>query len=149
MQMPFEEFEEVFNRYASTLPYGYTRDFCREWNKPKVENPNKNKKFLWIEVQIVRTRPASGYSETGETIRTETNINIDEKDVPELDLLIEELFPDISFMRYKNLNRRIQWVKETNHVNNYYGDSEDNEIKYVDAEHLYSIFCEIGLIERS
>ncbi len=66
-------------------------------------------------------------------------------DIDSLDAILEEICPDISFLRYKNLIKEVV-VSETYSVNGYYGDSSEYIRKYCNLQTLYNALAERKLL---
>ena len=134
--MTFESFEEIFNKHAEELPYMLQHAYKGNENKLK---------FIQVEV---KTGGSSGSSCWGGTsVAYNTGADIDATDCPSLDLLIEEICPNISFIKYRNFSRQISWQKDNYRSDgDYYGNGTDYDVKYIGARALYDNLIESGIL---
>ena len=127
--MDRDTFTEIFNRHASTC---YALDSDRET------------KFIYGRVT---TGGASGGSCWGETAsHFSTGREASDAEVPDLDALLEEIAPEISFLKYKNLMNSISWRTTEDSSKDYYGNYTRYGYKYIDCDQLFSDLGNAGII---
>lgn len=127
--MDRDTFTEIFNRHASTC---YVLDRDRET------------KFIYGQVTI---GGASGGSCWGGTAsHFSTGREASDAEVPDLDALLEEIAPEISFLKYKNLMNSISWRTTEYSSNDYYGNYTRYGYKYIDCDQLFSDLVNAGII---
>lgn len=123
-----ETFAEIFNRYASSC-YAIDR--------------NSNTNFIY---GSVLTGGASGGSCWGGTASSySTGREASEAEVPDLDRLLEEIAPDISFLKYKKLMSEIKWQTTEHCDNDYYGNYSEYGYKYITCDQLFDDLVNAGI----
>ena len=145
--MDFQDFETLFNKYGKELPSGCrnatnSNRFGLIKNKPVGPKPTL---YIYAEVE---TGGASGggWRDEDDASDYSTNNNIDDTGCQDLDSLFGEICPDITFLKYKNLLKRIGWNKDSYSVNEYYGNHTDYDVKFISAKELYDVLNVEGII---
>lgn len=64
----------------------------------------------------------------------------------EFDRLLEEIAPNISFLKYKNLINSIHWSTTEYCDNEYYGNYTEYGYKYITCDQLYNDLLNAGII---
>lgn len=127
--MDKETFTEIFNRHASSC-YQIDRD--------------RGNKYMYGEVEL---GGASGGSCWGGTAsHYSTGREASEAEVLEFDRLLEEIAPNISFLKYKNLINSIHWSTTEYCDNEYYGNYTEYGYKYITCDQLYNDLLNAGII---
>lgn len=127
--MDRETFTEIFNRHASPC-YRIDRD--------------KETRYLYGEVTLGGASGGScwgGIAQSYSTGREASDAN-----VPELDDLLAEIAPEISFIKYKVLLNNINWRTTEYCSNDYYGNYTEYGYKYIDCDGLYEALSSAGLV---
>lgn len=131
MKMSFEKFEEIFNEF-STVCYKFRHD-----------NPVK---YIWDSVDIGGSSGGNcwgGKSTNYSTGRSENDIKL-----KNFDNLIERLFPEISFIRYKKLINNVNFhTRNCDSYVDYYGNYSETLIKYISAKDLYDSLITLDFLE--
>lgn len=118
--MALEEFTEIFNKYAKKCP------FMREDDT------------LYIYGSVEMGGSSGGDCWGGSSSAYRTGLEESNAEVPELDSILEEISPDISFLKYKILINTIPWNTDTRYENEYYGNYTKYGYKYIDCNSLFN-----------
>lgn len=130
--MDKETFTEIFNRHAST---------CYALNR---YNREEDTKYIYGSVEI---GGASGGSCWGGTAQSySTGRDASDAEVPNFDSLLEEIAPEITFLKYKNLIHQITWQTTDDYSNDYYGNYTEYGYKYITCDQLYNDLINAGII---
>ena len=122
-------FTEIFNNHASSC-YQIDRD--------------RNKKYIYGEVTLGGASGGSCWGGTASSYSTGREAN--EAEVLEFDRLLEEIAPNITFLKYKNLMNSIHWSTTEYYDNEYYGNYTKYGYKYIDCDQLYKDLSDAGII---
>lgn len=127
--MDKETFTEIFNRHASS---------CDQIDR------GRGKKYIYGEVKL---GGASGGNCWGDTAsHYSTGKEASDAEVPDFDSLLEEIAPEITFLKYKNLMNSIHWQTTDECSNDYYGNYTNYGYKYIDRDQLYNDLQNAGII---
>lgn len=131
MKMTFKEFEEIFNEFSSVC-YDLRNDYT---------------KYIWGSVE---TGGASGGNcWGGQSTNYSTGLTEDNIQLNVFDNIIERLFPDISFMRYKKLINNVKFhTRNSNSYGDFYGNYSEKLIKYISANDLYDSLISLDFLEN-
>jgi len=124
--MDKETFTEIFNKYAS---------ICRAIDKEE--------KVIYGSVTVGGASGGSCWG--GIASRYSTGREASEAEVPEFDQLLEEISPEISFLKYKNLMNSISWMTTEECDNDYYGNYTEYGYKYITCDQLFNDLVSAGI----
>ncbi len=135
--MTLEEFKELTEGSWTTVDVSKYSHF---YSKNKTE---ENKDVLFAKWH---TGGYSGGSCWGGTPEYHSS---DEKepDFP-LEDIFEKVCPDIKFLKFRKISKEIDSMVTTEEYTlpDYYGNSSDYKVKYLEIENLYNILVEEGII---
>jgi hypothetical protein len=133
MKMSFKDFEEIFNEFSS-ICYKFRHD--------------DRVKYIWDSVDIGGSSGGSCWG--GQSTNYSTGLSENDIKLKNFDDLIERLFPDISFMRYKKLINNVNFqTRNSNSYGDYYGNYSETLIKYISAKDLYDSLIALDFLETS
>lgn len=69
------------------------------------------------------------------------------KELIDLDVLLQKIAPDMTYLQYKELIRELDVKRQTYSVNEYYGNYTDHEYKYIELDHLHDVMIKLGHIK--
>ena len=130
--MDKETFTEIFNRHAST---------CYALNG---YNRKEGTKYLYGRVEIGGARGGSCWG--GRAQSYSTGREASDAEIPEFDSLLEEIAPNITFLKYKILMNSIHWQTTDDTSNDYYGNYTEYGYKYITCDQLYNDLIDAGII---
>lgn len=117
--LTLEQFTEIFNKYAKKCPYLNDDDTL----------------YIYGETEMGGARGGSCWG--GKASNYSTGQEPEDAEVPELDNILEEISPNISFLKYKILIKSIPWLTNTKYYNDYYGNYTKYGYKYIDCNTLF------------
>jgi len=132
--MTFEEFEKKYEDFW-TYPYisGSGRSYKTDQTKPRLE-----------------TSWTVGGMTGGSCWGTEADQSVSADDEPEmhdLDKILEETAPALTFLQYKSICRLLKTVDSTE--SEYYGNYYDKRTKWIDARELFEALVKMGYVQES
>jgi hypothetical protein len=139
--MTYEEFEAL-----CVKKFGAKKDFGKVLSYPYRKDAKVIQEGKPALYNKYSTGGVSGGScwDTGDEPTRYNHYTNEPEEFYQLDSLLEEIAPNISFLHYKKVKALVNYEEDT--VNEYYGNSTDYKTDYIYLEDLYNILSELGYV---